>query len=441
MNNELLFNTAGGINITGDADVANRVQGVVPFVRAINNTIVGGSVSVPAIANPTVVGGLYFPVGDASFADAVVSYTPSLSGGTTPIAGLSNPANALGVPNYVGNLEPVGNDGVVSLGHGGRLVVQFTDNYLTASGDSKADLYISEVGDSENVLVEVSVDGVNFRSVGSVNGLVKTIDVDFFGFRPSDRIQYVRLTDDPTQGSSTGNSAGADIDAIGAITTSVAETYVVGGVGIQVGPNASPTLLNNAVINSVDGVLVDATSPTTIVGGTLYSRNTRNLSGPVSDGQVPLVASVNTTLFRNIGQSNLYPAQNSLLIDSSIDSLPDRSTLVAVKTPLGLQLSPILAPQNDVNGQLRIDDPTVETPAGIGENVFKDRGASDRSDFVGPGLFVVSPLDNDTLGKDVNATLDVVELLDASLSSIDIQINDALEPVVLHRVPVSMIER
>ncbi|EMI17327.1 peptidase domain protein [Rhodopirellula maiorica SM1] len=53
--------------------------------------------------------------------------------------------------------------------------------------------------------------------------------------------------------------------------------------------------------------------------------------------------------------------------------------------------SPIIAPSFDVNGQLRVDDPDVETPSGIGERVFKDRGAEDRADEVGPRAILVSP--------------------------------------------------
>ena len=426
VNNELLFNGAGGINITGETDIANRAPGVVPFVRVMNNTVIGGSVSVPAVETPAVFAGIYFPIGTMSFADSVVSYTPSITGAPTPT--VNDPAAALGVPNYVGNLEPGVGGNAVSLGRGGQLVVRFDDNYLTPSGDSRPDLYISEVGEPETIRVEASVDGITYRAVGTLANGARVIDLDAFGFRSSDRVTHIRITDEPLQGSVTGINVGADIDAVGAIFSNITETYTVGGTGILIGPNASPTLLNNAIVNSANGIDVDPTSASTIVGGTLYSRNTSDLRGPVTNGQFPLVSPVTTSLFRNIGQLNLYPAQNSLLIDSSIDSLPDRSTLVAVKTQLGLQLSPILTPRNDVNGQLRIDDPTVDTPAGIGENVFKDRGANDRSDFVGPGLFVVGPQDNDTFGKDLNPQNDVIELIDASMKSIDIQINDALEP-------------
>ena len=39
-------------------------------------------------------------------------------------------------------------------------------------------------------------------------------------------------------------------------------------------------------------------------------------------------------------------------------------------------------------------------PFGVGANVFKDRGALDRADFVGPNASLGSPQDNDFAGFD-----------------------------------------
>jgi titin len=54
----------------------------------------------------------------------------------------------------------------------------------------------------------------------------------------------------------------------------------------------------------------------------------------------------------------------------------------------------VLAPDRDLYGQLRTDDPSQPTPPGLGSNVFKDRGAIDRVDFVQPSLAIVEPLDD-----------------------------------------------
>jgi hypothetical protein len=108
----------------------------------------------------------------------------------------------------------------VSLGRGGRLTLQFTDNLLTGSDDADLDLWIFEVGpDVEDTFVEISADGVIWFAVGSVFGTTSGIDIDAFGFGSTDTFGFVRLRDDPAEGGTSGASVGADIDAVGAIST------------------------------------------------------------------------------------------------------------------------------------------------------------------------------------------------------------------------------
>ncbi|MFN9917364.1 MAG: hypothetical protein ACK53L_32555, partial [Pirellulaceae bacterium] len=112
----------------------------------------------PSNTEPIVVGDLIYVNGGVSFADAVTSYNANFNGGPSPIAGLDQPAAALLAPDYLGGtLEPTIGQGAVSLGRGGQLVVSFTDNFLIGSGDSRPDLAVYEVGESERVFVEVSV--------------------------------------------------------------------------------------------------------------------------------------------------------------------------------------------------------------------------------------------------------------------------------------------
>ena len=108
----------------------------------------------------------------------------------------------------------------VALGSGGSLTLQFVDNVLTGSGDSSPDLWVFEVGsDVEDTSVEISKDGTNCTSVGQVFGDTARIEIDAFGFDTTDLFTHIRLTDDPTEGSHNGATAGADIDAVGAIST------------------------------------------------------------------------------------------------------------------------------------------------------------------------------------------------------------------------------
>ena len=75
-------------------------------------------------AQAEIYGGVNFPGGVSSFADAVVSYDPTFGGATGPQLSAREPLNALGIPT----------GSFVTLGDGGRITLRFTDNSLTGSG-------------------------------------------------------------------------------------------------------------------------------------------------------------------------------------------------------------------------------------------------------------------------------------------------------------------
>jgi VCBS repeat-containing protein len=201
------------------------------------------------------------------------------------------------------------------------------------------------------------------------------------------------------------------------------------GVGIQVTNNASPTLLNNVLANLDLGIDIDQSSSTTVVGGSLYKGNVTTISpGHPEDYGIELTAT--DPLFVDASRNNFYPAAGTNLnpnfaIDSSIGSLQERFEFGVIKTPIGIGLSPIIAPITDVTGQLRVDDPDVEPPFGVGTNVFIDRGAVDRSDFTGPRAIMLSPRDNDADELDENTGVSVIKLsADAVVPYFDIRLND-----------------
>ena len=163
--------------------------------------------------------GIEFPQGALSFADEVISYDPSYSSGAVPThPNFLNPADAIGIPDYPDG-QP-GATGSVALGSGGRIIVRFNNNALTGSDDSTHDLHIFEIGgDVEDTFIDISNDATNWHSLGKVFGSTASIDIDAFGFTSSNTFYYVRLTDDPNQGPTNNDTVGADIDAVGAIST------------------------------------------------------------------------------------------------------------------------------------------------------------------------------------------------------------------------------
>ncbi len=195
----------------------------------------------------------------------------------------------------------------------------------------------------------------------------------------------------------------------------------VGDTGILVDQNASPTLLNNIVANFETGVSIAGDSSSTRVSGTLYQGNITNAVGIQGSALGDLFISLGLTdpLFVDAVNANFYLAAGSQAIDSADDSFEDRPSLVSVKSPLGLGISNILAPDRDITGQLRVADLTV-SPGGAAIKI--DRGAIDRSDFDRPTAAVVQPLDNGP--DDLNPAPTMIEVNDSSLGSFVIQFGD-----------------
>ncbi len=192
------------------------------YLRSLAASVLTAAVCLATSAGATIIGGVDFPQGAVSFADAVVSYLPVLVGGTQPTLPHREPTRALGVPDYAGDNSCASGPECtfVSLGDGGTLTLRFIDNLLTGSGNNMADLWIFEVGpDVEDMFVEISSDGLNWLSVGKVGGSTAGVDLDAFGYGINHTFGFVRLRDDPLLDGQSGATVGADIDAVGAIST------------------------------------------------------------------------------------------------------------------------------------------------------------------------------------------------------------------------------
>ncbi|MEL0097649.1 MAG: choice-of-anchor L domain-containing protein [Planctomycetaceae bacterium] len=196
------------------------------------------------------------------------------------------------------------------------------------------------------------------------------------------------------------------------------------GAGIVVSDNASPILLNNVISGFATGIDVDATSTSVVVGGTVYHNNGSNTNG-TGLGSFPVAVDATDNLFVRPESGNYYPVAGSAVIDSSINSLRDRSVMTTVKQPLGIGASPVLAPETDQLGQVRVDDPAAATPNGLGINAFLDRGAIDRADFVGPRALIVDPVTYDGQSADIPVQTEF-EIKSNGLPEINIKLVDGV---------------
>ncbi|HUQ70567.1 MAG TPA: right-handed parallel beta-helix repeat-containing protein, partial [Planctomycetaceae bacterium] len=249
--------------------------------------------------------------------------------------------------------------------------------------------------------------------------------------QPNRTVPGVVISNNVVSNSGTGGirysgSANAPGDEVGSVPFGriINNTlYGVGGasVGIQVDDNAAPTIVNNIVANFGTGVSV-TNSPGTVLDYSVFQSNGNN--GAVGGGGNNIFLQPTDPLFVNAAVGNFYPAPGSAVIDNSINTLSDRASMVTVRDPLGIPPSPILAPERDVTGSLRTDDESVVNQGGAGENPFKDRGAIDRVDFVGPTSELTNPLDNDPGGVDGDPTITRVSLGNISLFSFEVQLND-----------------
>jgi len=169
---------------------------------------------VPVEATTTQGNKVVFPGGDVSWVDAVVSFTPG-----DPAASRSRDPNAaLGKPDYRGTDDAKDEATYVSLGHGGELILEFTDNVLI-DGEGM-DLAIYEIGlEVEPILIAISEDGKDWTTkVGRVEGATCAVDIAPFA-KLGQRFRFVKLTDAEAAKSNDSEWPGADINAVGAINT------------------------------------------------------------------------------------------------------------------------------------------------------------------------------------------------------------------------------
>lgn len=186
------------------------------------------------------------PINEAAYADRVVDYqrgesdnwdvySKKITDSEDERWQVYDPEAALGTANWTSDMTGAGSgpwDRSIgtSLGNGGSLTVEFTDNALTGNGNEEdADLWIFEIGGvAEEMLVEISMDNEFWYEVGVADRGSRYhdygvgFDIDSMlrekNLATDSVFSFVRVTD-------TGNNtysnfkSGADIDAIAALSS------------------------------------------------------------------------------------------------------------------------------------------------------------------------------------------------------------------------------
>jgi len=217
--------------------------------------------------------GIDFPGGASSFADEVVSYNPA-----TGVSGHDNPSMAIGIPDYANNTN------YVSLGDEGTLVLKFTDNSLTTSGNENKDLWIFEIGEKfESTDVYISKDGTNWIYTGNTTNYTTGIDIDAYigpdGIILGEQYNYVKLMDRLPH-ESDSPTTGADIDAVGAVSSNAALQ-----TDVAVSPEAPDTTIVPDInvdriicfrLSSIRNFIIIALLIAGVIGLYLYKRRKGN---------------------------------------------------------------------------------------------------------------------------------------------------------------------
>ena len=446
-NNLIVASGISGILFSGDANDANGgyvANAAVPFGRIVNNTIYGGAAPLELLPPGDIV---MPPNDDESSALLPIGFNLNFYGNTYSQMYVNNNGNITfdqslydfvpeGFPQATPIIAPFWADvdtrsaGEVRVAYGtsnrGNPVVQIDwidVGYFAQHSDKKDNftLYIED-DPAGDIVVFVYHDMQwttgDIDGAGGFGGEGAQV-----GFDAGDGTNYISVA---------RPSVLRDLEDlmdpgiyIWRLAADTGVPFGGGGTGITVSNNASPTILNNIVANLEVGIAVDTTSRSTVIGANVYQNNGTNTSG-IALTQTDVVLDANEPLFVDAENGNFYLAANSKAIDSSVDSLEDRPAMKQVRDPLGISPSPILAPDYDLYGQLRSDDPLAQPPSGVGSNVFKDRGAIDRVDFSAPSATIIDPMDNDPAGIDRDPAVNDVFILDEQVTVFSIHLADTL---------------
>ncbi len=166
------------------------------------------------------------------------------------------------------------------------------------------------------------------------------------------------------------------------------------------------------------------TGPSNVRGGSADFNFVVRPAGTPGQSPGNFIVSTFGDILENAAGNRFTPVQNAPIVDSAVDTVQENSAIANLKRTLGIPSGLIVAPARDNSGQLRADDPFSSPPGGVGANVFKDRGALDRADFVGPVAVLEFPLDNDAAGIDSDPTTGFLRLNSGTYDEFRIRLSD-----------------
>ncbi len=449
INNVIYYNLTGGIRISGEENEVGQPTGAIPYVRVINNTISGTGqathAAIPTITYAEPGDEIMEPNDDESSTIQDLGFTFEFYGGNFTQFYVNNngnitftrayydytpqgfPVSVPMVAAFWADVDTRSDGGEVRLAWGtserGNAFIQvdwIDVGYFYEHSDKTNTfrLYIEDDPNGDIVVfdyIDMQWTTGDVESSGGFGGSGAQI-----GFNAGDSLHYVNAGRPNSESEVTalnGTRMAWRIDPTTGIPSSDGDS-----IGILVENNASPTLLNNIVANCDQGISVDRTSTSTVLNGNVYRNNTHNVVGTTM-GSDDLALSLDDPLFVDEASGNFYLAPGSPAIDSAIGSLEERVGYYnEILEPIGISPSPILAPDLDIYGLVRQDDPDTGN-TGTGTYAFADRGAIERADFEQPTASLLTPLDGSSIDQDPDAY--EVTLVGQSPTQFAIQLNDA----------------
>ncbi|WP_436714795.1 tandem-95 repeat protein [Roseiconus lacunae] len=183
------------------------------------------------------------------------------------------------------------------------------------------------------------------------------------------------------------------------------------GTGIEIVGQASPTVMNNLIADFGTGVIDGG------IGSIIRSNYYQENAGNGATGISPIVGTNGDPLFVDAANRNFYLVNGNQAIDNAQITEQDRFDFLNFKTELGIPASPILAPDRDQFGQLRIEPDS---------SPVADRGAIENQDVDAPYATLLNPIDNDANDLDPSPT--VVMVNDPLLDNFTILLGDGRGP-------------